>query len=66
MAGEEILARGKVVLEVESNIKREMAQAEAAFKRGMERIDGEEATLRLNVKTKDYYAKLKASEKGLS
>jgi hypothetical protein len=62
MAGEEILGHGKIVVEVDSNVGRELKEVEAQFDRTMAKLDRKEAELRLGANTSEFYAKLRKAQ----
>jgi chemotaxis protein histidine kinase CheA len=62
MAGEEILGHGKIVVEVDSNVGRELKEVEAQFDRTMAKLDRKEAELRLGADTSEFYAKLRKAQ----
>lgn len=59
MAGEEILGHGKIIVEVEQNVRRELAEAEAQFDRTMAKLDRKEAELKLAIDAKQFDAEKK-------
>ncbi len=59
----DILAYGKVVIEVAENIQRDMAKVEAEVERGLKRLDRKEAELKITADDRSFVNKLRKAQK---
>lgn len=58
----EVVAEGEIILRAKENVRAELAKAEAAFDRTMERLDGQEAVLDLKINDLEFKRKSKEAE----